>query len=93
VTQPERGDPTGRNAEALATAIAELGVPCSLEARGGLAVVMPVLESVAALRAPETRRAVLSLAREHGFTHVAIELPSERRGAGSRENDATLLRD
>jgi len=47
---------------------------------------------VEALQAPDTRRAVLALAREHGFTHVAIELPSDRRGAG-RETDAPLLRD
>ena len=66
---------------------------CSLEARGGLALLLPVAESVAMLQAEETRRAVLALAREHGFTHVAIELPSDRRGAGERETDAPLLRD
>jgi predicted kinase len=32
---------------------------------------------VAALQSPETRRSVLVLAQEHGFTHVAIELPSD----------------
>jgi hypothetical protein len=92
VIQPDRGDRTARNATALAAAIAELGVQCSLEARGGLALLLPVTESVLALRSPDTRRAVLALARQHGFTHVAIELPSDRRGAG-RETDAPLLRD
>ena len=92
MTQPDRGDRTTRNAVALATAIARLGVQCSLETRGGLALLLPVSGSVEALRSPDTRRAVLALAREHGFTHVAIELPSDRRGAG-RETDAPLLRD
>jgi hypothetical protein len=93
VTSPERGDRTGRNAAALAAAIAELGVQCSLEARGGLALLMPVEESISALQSPDTRRAVLALARQHGFTHVAIELPNDRRGAGERDPDAPLLRD
>lgn len=93
MTSPERGDRTARNATALAAALAELGVQCSLEARGGLALLLPVAESVAMLQAEETRRAVVALAREHGFTHVAIELPSDRRGAGERETDAPLLRD
>lgn len=93
MTSPERGDRTARNATALAAALAELGVQCSLEARGGLALLLPVAESVAMLQAEETRRAVVALAREHGFTHVAIELPSDRRGAGEGETDAPLLRD
>jgi hypothetical protein len=92
VTDPGRGDRTTRNASALAAAIAELGVRCSLEARGGLALLVPVSSSMATLQSPETRRAVVALARQHGFTHVAIELPSDRRGAG-RGTDAPLLRD
>ena len=93
MTGPERGDRTGRNAATLAAAIASLGVQCSLEARGGLVLLMPVPTSVAMLQEPETRSAVLALAREHGFTHVGIELPSDRRGAGERDPDAPLLRD
>ena len=93
MTRPVRGNRTGRNAASLAAAIAALGVQCSLEARGGLALLLPVPESVAKLQEPETRRAVLALAREHGFTHVGIELPNDRRGAGARDGDAPLLRD
>ena len=93
MTESERGDRTARNAAVLASAIAELGVQCSLEARGGLALLLPLQESVATLQSPETRRAVLALARAHGFTHVAIELPKDRRGAGERGTDAPLLRD
>jgi hypothetical protein len=89
---PERGDRTTRNASALALEIAALGVRCALEARGGLALLLPETGSVEMLQSSDTRRAVLALARQHGFTHVAIELPSDRRGAG-RETDAPLLRD
>ena len=93
MSAPERGDRTGRNASALAAAIAALGVQCALEARGGLALLTPAPASIEALQAPETRRAVLALAREHGFTHVAIELPNDRRAGGDRDPDAPLLRD
>jgi hypothetical protein len=93
MTDGERDDRTGQTAAALAAAIAALGVRCSLEARGGLALLMPVPASVAKLQDPETRRAVLALAREHGFTHVGIELPTDRRGGGARDADAPLLRD
>jgi hypothetical protein len=93
MTEPGRGDRTGRNASALAAAIAELGLQCTLEARGGLALLMPVPESVELLQRPETRRSVLALAREHGFTHVAIELPGDRRDHGETDDDASLLRD
>jgi hypothetical protein len=93
VTDQERGDRTGRNAASLAAAIAALGIQCSLEARGGLALLLPVSASVEKLQDPETRRAVVALAREHGFTHVGIELPNDRRGAGAGDADAPVLRD
>lgn len=93
MTESGRGDRTGRNASALAAAIAELGLQCALEARGGLALLLPVAESVEMLQQPETRRAVLALAREHGFTHVAIELPNDGRDRGAMDDDASLLRD
>ena len=92
MTESGRGDRTTRNAAALARAIADLGVQCSLEVRGGLALLLLVPESVAMLQSPEMRRAVLALARTHGFTHVAIELPNERRGE-ERGTGAPLLRD
>ena len=92
MTERDRGDRTTRNAIALAAALADLGVQCSLEVRGGLALLLPVSSSIQTLQSPDTRRAVLALARQHGFTHVAIELPSDRRGAG-RDTDAPLLRD
>ena len=93
MTDPGRGDRTGRNASSLAAAITALGLHCALEARGGLALLTPAPESVAMLQQPETRRTVLALAREHGFTHVAIELPNERGDQDAGERDASLLRD
>ena len=88
-----RGDRSSRNAVALAAAIATLGIECALEVRGGLALLLPTPEGVAALQVDESRRAVLALAKEHGFTHVAIELPSERRKSSTPPTDAPLLRD
>jgi hypothetical protein len=88
-----RGDRSARKAAALATAIAKLGVECALEVRGGLALLLPTAEGAAALQQDGTRRAVLALAKEHGFTHVAIELPNERRKVSTPSTDAPLLRD
>ena len=92
MTGPEGSDGTPRDLTALAGEIAELGIRCSLEARGNLALLVPVSSSLEPLQSADTRRAVLALARQHGFTHVAIELPGDRRAAG-REANAPLLRD
>jgi hypothetical protein len=88
-----RGDRSSRNAVALAAAIAKLGIECALEVRGGLALLMPAQDSVIALQNDDTRSAVLALVKEHGFTHAAIELPSERRKSSTPPTDARLLRD
>jgi hypothetical protein len=88
-----RGDRSSRNAVALAAAIAKLGIECALEVRGGLALLMPMQDSVISLQDDGTRSAVLALVKEHGFTHVAIELPSERRKPSTPPTDARLLRD
>jgi hypothetical protein len=81
-----------RDAQALAATIAELGLRCSVEERGSLAVLLPARASLETLQSAETRRAVLALARQCGFTHVAIELPSDRPSA-ERDADAPLPRD
>jgi sugar phosphate isomerase/epimerase len=90
--EPPRGDRTARNAAALAAAIAELGLKCAIEARGGLVLLMPDADSVARLADDETRRAALALARQHGFTHAAIELPNDRRRV-EPDPDAPVSRD
>ena len=88
----DRGDRTGRNASALSADIAALGVPCDVEARGGLVLLHPTPEGVIRLADDEVRRAALALAKQHGFTHVAIELPNDRR-TSAPQSDASLLRD
>jgi len=93
MTEESRGDRSSRNAVALAAAIAKLGIRCALEVRGGLALLLPAPDEVAVLQQDENRRAVLSLAKEHGFTHVAIELPSDHRRSSTPQADAPLLRD
>ncbi|HEX7980402.1 MAG TPA: hypothetical protein VF461_17495 [Gemmatimonadaceae bacterium] len=93
MTTESRGDRSSRNAAALAAAVAKLGIDCALETRGGLALLLPTPDGVAALQVDETRRTILKLAKEHGFTHVAIELPSERRKSSTPATDASLLRD
>ena len=54
--------------------LAERGVPAKVEPRAGLAVLVVDRGTMTALGDPEVRRATLALAREHGFTHVAVEL-------------------
>jgi hypothetical protein len=68
---------------ALEGALAERGVPCRVETRAGLAVLIVTPDVVARLGDVEVRRMALALAREHGYTHVAIEL---------RSGDATVPR-
>ena len=92
MTDKQRGDRTARNATALAAGLAALGVTCALEARGTLVLLMPDQQSVAKLADDTLRRAALALAKEHGFTHAAIELPNDRRRADP-DADATVLRD
>lgn len=62
---------------ALEGALAERGLVCRVEGRAGLAVLIADAATVAALGDIELRRAALVLAREHGFSHVAIELRSD----------------
>ena len=59
---------------ALEGALAERGLVCRVEGRAGLAVLIADASTVAAMGDVEVRRAALALAREHGFSHVAIEL-------------------
>jgi hypothetical protein len=62
--------------EGLEAALREIGIPCRVEAHERLAVLIVSAEA-RARTAREWRRAAVRLAREHGFTHVALELPAE----------------
>jgi hypothetical protein len=87
VTAPATGD-----APALAAALAALGFPCEVEPRAALAVVSLRSDDAARLAASTVRSAALALARQHGFTHLAVELRAEAQAEpdGAR---AAVLRD
>ncbi len=73
------------SAESLREALAALGLPGRVEARGALAVLS--LEGDAApLRDPGLRARAVSVASEHGFTHLALEV------AGTPRDDAAVHR-
>ncbi|HUQ45544.1 MAG TPA: hypothetical protein VM033_02765 [Gemmatimonadaceae bacterium] len=76
------------DAPAFAAALGALGLPCRVESRARLAVVMAGPSHAARLTDPALRREVFALAKRHGFTHVAIELSAHAADTG-----APLLRD
>lgn len=63
-----------KKADQLVAALVGMGVPSGVEPRGQLAVLRVSADVMARLSAPDVRRAVLALAKEQGFTHVAVEL-------------------
>jgi len=74
------------SAESLETALRARGIACRVEGLERLALLrpdgpIPVLEEAAA------RREAVALLREHGFTHLALELVDESAG------DAAVHRD
>ena len=70
---------------ALAAALQAMGLECRVEPRENLALITST-ESRPSFVDGELRRRVLALAREHGFTHVAIELGPADRGATLRRD-------
>lgn len=73
------------SAQTLEAALRGAGVPCSVEARETLAIV--AMDAGASRFADDSLRLrTLALAREHGFTHVALELlDAEDRAALPRD--------
>lgn len=72
-------------AAALESALASLGVPCTVEARQRLAVLRPKVDS-SSFAPAAVRAKIVAMALEHGFTHVALDLADvhttgERTGA------------
>lgn len=61
------------NAAALEAALRAAGLPCVVEGRDALAVVT-VPGSRSRFADDDVRLRTLALAREHGFTHLALEL-------------------
>ena len=70
-----------RRADQLAAALSGMGVPCKVEPRAALAVLMVESGVAQRLADGELRRAALALAREQGFTHLAVELAPPAAGA------------
>jgi hypothetical protein len=64
------------------SALAAIGVRCTVERRGSLAVLTPV-RGDRALERPDVRRDALALLRAHGFTHAAVEVEA----AGAEGDD------
>jgi hypothetical protein len=69
----------------LACALEAAGIVCTVEAWDGLAVIVPARAGLS-LADDHLRKRVVALAREHGFTHAAVEL-------GPMESGAALRRD
>jgi hypothetical protein len=65
------------SAHALATALAAEDFPCGVEGRAGMAVLSVAPAMLPALASPERRARVLAIARELGFSHVAVELATD----------------
>lgn len=63
-----------RKADQLVAALVGMGTPAGVEPRGTLAVLKVSAQVMAKLKEPEVRRAMIALAKEQGFTHVAVEL-------------------
>ena len=65
----------------FASRLSEQGIGCRVEVRERLAILVPMTGSSPAA---ERRKEILKLARENGFTHVALELdPDGARFPGS----------
>ena len=73
------------SARALAAALQAIGLECRVEPRENLALITSN-EPQPSLVDGDLRRKVLTLAREHGFTHVAVELSPAERGATLRRD-------
>ena len=59
----------------LREALAAAGFACEVEAHDRLAVLVPDdARDAARMAGPAARRTISALAREHGFTHAALEL-------------------
>jgi len=77
---------TIRSREDLQTALRALGLRCSVEAFDGLAVAVPE-PGEQRFASDDIRRRAIELARQHGFSHLAVEL----REAGSEPSPRATL--
>ena len=66
-----------RKADRLAAALAGMALPGRVEPRATLAVLVVDAATMNRLAEREVRAAALAMAREHGFTHLAVELATD----------------
>ena len=66
-----------KKADRMMAALAGIGLPGRVEPRGTLAVLLVDADTMTRLGEREVRAAALVLAREHGFTHLAVELSTD----------------
>jgi hypothetical protein len=64
-----------RSREDLERALRDLGIPCRVEAHEALAVAIPE-PGERGFENDDLRRRAIALARAHGFSHLAVELPN-----------------
>jgi hypothetical protein len=74
---------TIRSREKLERALQALGVRCTVEGYDALAVATPEVGE-RGFEDTGIRRRALELARAHGFSHLAVELPDSERNAHDR---------
>ena len=72
-----------RRADQLAASLTANGIPCKVEPRAALAVLMVESGIAERLADGELRRTALALAKEQGFTHLAVELAPPPGGANA----------
>jgi len=68
---------------ALAVALRGAGLPCDVEARAALALISARADCAARLASPRERASALALAKQYGFTHIAVELTADAPAAGA----------
>ena len=74
------------SADGLQRALRAIGIDCTVEAREKLAIIVPSASSRDFSEA-SLRRSAIALLAEHGFTHLALEIPDSTAG------DAAFSRD
>ena len=72
------------SAEALREALRHEGLACEVEGRERLAIVVPEGD-VERFADPALRARLIDLGAAHGFTHVAVEIPSGSGAAVRRD--------
>ena len=80
---------SARSREALEQALRAAGLACRIEAWDALAVAIPA-PGDRRFEDPEIRHRAITIAREHGFSHLALELVQE--GDGGSVGRAALPR-